>query len=155
MTIFPRWFQYGFIALFFGGVALAVILHSALKFDITELQEISKENVVELSIYSPNRKQYPLPAVIWSEIKESMKFSSPISFTGFKGEAWRDYCTLIVESKSSSLPYGFLLKSRPSMKGTVALELIRGTQSSRWHYGSYTGNHILEFLQGAYPDACG
>lgn len=154
MTIFPKSFQYTFIAMIPIGIITSLVMHSIYNFDV---EDVSRINITQISNLSIERKWHQKTEISrneWHSIKRLIVNAESIWFTGWKGEPWVYFCTIRVYMLGDEKPYGFELATRKSMDGNVRIHLARGTSSSEWLYGSYDGNALLSYLQDNYPGEC-
>jgi hypothetical protein len=154
MTVLPRWFQISFLLLAGAGIAYVLIMFVALSSDIEDISTLEQSVIEVITLAPPIGRSVKVPKDAWSEIRTALKNSRRVFFTGWRGETWTYFCTLVVETDASDSAYLLELKTRPSLEGGIVLQLQRGTESSKWVYGSYTGNELLDQLQESFPNVC-
>lgn len=150
----PRWFQVGFLGVLAIVVIFLVILHPVLKSTLDDLSTTSTTDIVQLQVHSTNGKIQELPTDLWGELRIAISSSKPIAYTGLRGESFTRYCSVVIRKDGDFLAYTLELRTRPSMKGSIELELQRGSPGTHWSYGSYSGNTLLDFVKMAYPEHC-
>ena len=154
MTILPRWFQIGFLALAGIGIAYVFIMYAALASDIEDVSGLEQSAIGVITLSPSKGRSLEISTDAWNAIREELKRSGRVFFTGWKGETWTYFCALEVQANGSDLAYLIELKTRPSLDGDVIFALERGTESSQWVYGSYEGNALLDHLQRSFPNSC-
>lgn len=156
MTILPRWFQVGFLALAGAGLIYVLFAHFLLSTDVEDIYTIEQTEIAEIVLSPPMRPsiETEVPVADWLALRSLLERSDRVLFTGWKGESWKYYCSLTIKMKSSNYPFMLELRTRPSMDGKIVFQLSRGTTSSQFVYGSYTGNAILEYLRESFPNTC-
>ena len=154
MTILPRWFQISFLTAAALGIVYVFVMHVVLSSDLEDLASIEQSSVAAIALLPSTGQRVEVATATWNEIRATLQGGERVSFTGKKGEAWTNFCTLMIQTADSDSAYLLDLKTRPSITGQIVLEVQRGYEHSQWVYESYEGNALLVYLQQKFPGSC-
>jgi len=154
MTILPRWFQISFLTAAAVGIVYVFAMHVVLSAGIEDLSNIEQSSIGEITLLPPAGQSVEVATDTWNEIRATFQGGKRVSFIGWKGEAWTNFCTLMIQTADSDFAYLLDLKTRPSMEGQIIFEIQRGSEHSQWVFKSYEGNALLLYLQHNFPRSC-
>jgi len=154
MQILPRWFQIGFIGFFAVLILTLLVLWPVFYTDLGDLESFRVSEISELSLHGAKGTIQNVPTSSWGTIESLVVNSDWVLFTGYRGEEFTYFCSLLIRRDSDFLGYTLDLYTRPSMGGDVALRLQRGSPGSHWSYGTYSGNALLRYLRAEHPETC-
>jgi hypothetical protein len=119
------------------------------------IESTPRNDISQLLLWSPGGRSQKVTIDVWDALHGPISKSSKIYYTGFRGEEYTHFCSLEIHREGDFLGYILELRTRPTMNGTIELQLQRGSPGSHWSYGSYSGNGLLRVLQDMYPEMCG
>ena len=154
MTILPRWFQIGFLALAGIGLVYVFVMYVVFASNIDDVLDLDESAIDVIVLFQSKERSTEIPRDAWNAIRGELGHSRRVFFAGSKGEKWTYFCTLLVRTKKSEIAYLLDLKTRPSMEGDIIFSLERGSMGSQWVYGNYQGGALLYHLQVAFPESC-
>ena len=152
--LIPMWFQVTFLGLLATIVISLLLMWPVFYSTLDDIKSTSKTEISQLSLWSPGGRTQKLPIDTWDALQGPINKSNRIYYTGLRGEQYTRFCSLAIHRDRDFLGYILELRTRPTMKGAIELELQRGSPGSHWSYGSYSGNALLGALQERYPEMC-
>ncbi len=153
--LIPMWFQVTFLGLIATIVISLLLMWPGFYSTLGNLESTSRTDISQLSVQSPGGRTQKLPIDAWDTLQSLISKGGRIYYTGLRGEKYTRFCSLVIHKDGDLLGYTLELRTRPTMKGVIELELQRGSSGSHWSYGSYSGNDLLKKLQVTYPELCG
>jgi hypothetical protein len=152
--LIPKWFQVTFLG-FLGTIVVSSLLTWPVFYStLGSIESTSNTDISQLLLWSPGGRSQKLPIDAWDALRGPISEGSKIYYAGLRGEKYTRFCSLEIDIEGAYLGYVLELRTRPSMKGIIELELQRGSPGSHWTYGSYSGNDLLMVLQERYPEMC-
>ena len=152
MTLFPRWFQYLFVAAIAAGLGIVLVMHAILSYDVNTLLGIPDGKISRLAIESnPYDPGIQLHAGNWDAIRTALAENIQSYQSGLLYKSWIPSCKLIISVKGVSIPYMLEFETRPSVDQKVLMSLHRGNPEADWQYGYYRGGTVLGVLRKIAP----
>ena len=152
--LIPMWFQVTFLGLIATIVISLLLMWPVFYSTLGNIESTSRTDISQLSLWSPGGRAQKLPIDVWDALQGPISKGDRIYYTGLKGEKYTRFCSLVIHRDGDFLGYALELRTRPTMKGSIELELQRGSPGSHWSYGSYSGNDLLRVLQERYSEIC-
>jgi len=143
--LIPKKAQHIILAIFILFFAAILVRHKILEFDINDLVAMKSNGFAEVFVVADDKK-YTLSSEQAYKLLRAITEMKSQWWTGWKGEDWKEYCSLNFRNKKDKTLYRIDFSTRASLEGIILARLQRVSGSSKYYYGVYNGNEVVSIL---------